>query len=779
MKKFLILLVLLLTLFSCEEKNKINKDSPSVPTDTVSCVDDIPENDGDTSSPLAETEAVSETEKVTEEITEEITRIDPTEIASPMELFVVINEVCSSNKGSLLTADGNTPDWIELYNGSDKTVNLAGYGISNDPEKPLRYTFSNYLVEPGAYVTLMADGNVGYKNGVIYLPFKLSSDGETLLLTSPDGLTDTLTVPTLCEDESYGRASDGGTVAAYLLTPTPGGTNNTSSSIIKAPTPKFSHSSGFYGEDIELAIEIPEDCVVYYTTDGSLPTPGDEVYGDPIPLSDASVNANVHSAVGGVSPDGFVTKNNQDKANVIRAMAVDREGNFSDVVSGTYFVMSGDRALSYEGIPVLSVYTNEENLFDYYKGIYVLGATYDIYMNGEDYDEELPTWSRPANYTLSGDESEREAAIEYFDSEHKLGFSQNVGIRIGGNASRANKQKSFKFYARREYGRSSFDYPLFEGTDFVDTFTLRSGANDFAKAKIRDVLAQSLVSHRDITTASWQPCAMFLNGEYWGFYLMMERYDSDFYEEHYGVDKDEVVSIKVGKLDIGQEADKKLYRELRVFCRDNDLTVKENYDKLCSMIDMQSYIDYVCLNVIISNNDWPGNNTALWRTRNVDHSNPYADGKWRWSVYDTERSMSLYGKNSGEGYTSNLYPKLIEKGIIFGHVYKNPEFAARFCETLKDMLANDFEINRIYNYIDNFERDFTAQMMLNHYRYNTTKNYSAELDVIREFWQYRGEYILKYTDELLGSILPKENAENEALQSSEAALAETEINETN
>ncbi|MBQ8005170.1 MAG: CotH kinase family protein, partial [Clostridia bacterium] len=596
MKKFIIAVLVLGVLFcSCQkndaavDKETINTAAP-IPTVTTPI----------TSETLNETDQQPiESDTVPPETSEPPLSPPPTEITTPTKMFVTINEACSSNKTCFKGSNGEHPDWIELYNNSDKAINLAGYGISDDKELPFRYTLSNYLIEAKSYVILLATGSVGYNKGVISLPFKLSSDGETIILTSPEGLCDILTVPPLREDTTYGRILDGGSIAAEL-TPTPLSTNNTATSTIKAPNPVFSHIGGFYSSAFELEISAGDGCSVYYTTDGSTPNSTSTIYNGPILLSDATSKQNVFSEIGPVSPNGFVTKNNQDKANIIRAIAFDENGNGSDIVSATYFVMEEERARPYENMPIISVYTDAHNLFDYEKGIYVSGKIYDEYMNGPDFDPETPTWLRPANYYLAGIAAERPATVEYFDAEHNIAFRQDVGIRIGGNASRANVQKSFKFYARSEYGKSYFDYPLFESGLEYDTFLLRSGANDMAKTKIRDVLTQSLIQDRGFATAKWQPCVMFLNGEYWGFYMMMERYDSDYFSDYYNIEKDDLVVIKTGNVYIGNPEDKEIYRDLRSFCKNNDLTLPENYEKLCSMIDIQSYIEYVAMNVIIN-----------------------------------------------------------------------------------------------------------------------------------------------------------------------------------
>ena len=50
---------------------------------------------------------------------------------------VQINEFVSSNGSSFYDEDGDTPDWIELYNTTDQPINLAGFGITDDPGDPV------------------------------------------------------------------------------------------------------------------------------------------------------------------------------------------------------------------------------------------------------------------------------------------------------------------------------------------------------------------------------------------------------------------------------------------------------------------------------------------------------------------------------------------------------------------------------------------------------------------------------------------------------------------
>ena len=90
------------------------------------------------------------------------------------------------------------------------------------------------------------------------------------------------------------------------------------------------------------------------------------------------------------------------------------------------------------------------------------GKVYDDWQSGEDYDASTPDYFMPGNYTQKGKEWEREATMQVFE-DGQLAVTQNVGIRIHGGATRSYPQKSFKVFARKEYGAVKLEYDLFSG----------------------------------------------------------------------------------------------------------------------------------------------------------------------------------------------------------------------------------------------------------------------------------------------------------------------------
>ena len=69
---------------------------------------------------------------------------------------VQLNEIVSSNGSSLFDEDGDTPDWIELFNTTDQSINLLGFGITDDPGDLSKWTFPTFHLEPNSFIVLFA-----------------------------------------------------------------------------------------------------------------------------------------------------------------------------------------------------------------------------------------------------------------------------------------------------------------------------------------------------------------------------------------------------------------------------------------------------------------------------------------------------------------------------------------------------------------------------------------------------------------------------------------------
>ena len=88
---------------------------------------------------------------------------------------VRIAELMVKNRATLVDEDGEFPDWIELENISEDSVELTGWRLTDSEKKP-GWTFPETRLDPGERLLLFADR----KDGALHTGFSLSA-GETLL----------------------------------------------------------------------------------------------------------------------------------------------------------------------------------------------------------------------------------------------------------------------------------------------------------------------------------------------------------------------------------------------------------------------------------------------------------------------------------------------------------------------------------------------------------------------------------------------------------------------
>ncbi len=161
---------------------------------------------------------------------------EPTETVKPVVASpVVISEIVTSNRSILQTQDQLTPDWIELWNLSSEPVSLAGYGLSDNLNRPMDWVFPAVTMTPGSRLLVYASGLSGkeaddaFARGEIHAAFRLAQSGEDLIFSDTAGnVLARLAVPEIPTDVSWGLkdSAAGNTDPYYFFAePTPLGPN--------------------------------------------------------------------------------------------------------------------------------------------------------------------------------------------------------------------------------------------------------------------------------------------------------------------------------------------------------------------------------------------------------------------------------------------------------------------------------------------------------------------------------------------------------------------------
>lgn len=379
-------------------------------------------------------------------------------------------------------------------------------------------------------------------------------------------------------------------------------------------------------------------------------------------------------------------------------------------------------------------------------------------------------WDIPANYTQKGREWEREATLEMFENGQSV-LVQDVGIRIKGAYSRSAVQKSFNVYTRADYGKGDFEYDFFNGEAVkakngkaikkFDGITIRNGGNDVLNAYFRDSINQKLVADRNMAVQTTSECILFLDGEFWGIYQLMEKVSADYINSHYGIKKNDVVIIKNNELEEGTDQDLNEWNSLVQRIANSDMSSSASYDELCRQVDIQSYIDYFAAQIYWSNDDWPQNNVAVWRSASVDDSNEYSDGRWRMFLFDTESGLGLYGTQS-KSVTADSFSRITRNtdsfSKMFASLLKNPEFKKQFELTMMDMINYNFDPEKATKVIDYYKNNYKQQIIDTYERFDSNsysgnrgeQKFQQEYSTITDFYNRRFDTAVQTMQRSLG-----------------------------
>mgnify|MGYP001229246378 CR=1 FL=1 len=410
----------------------------------------------------------------------------------------------------------------------------------------------------------------------------------------------------------------------------------------------------------------------------------------------------------------------------------------------------------------------------------MLGKIFDEWRQKNPHGQ--PDGGTPANYNQRGFEWERPVHIEFFEPGGKLAFAQNAGLRTAGGWSRANRQKSLRLYARKEYdeNNNTFNHEIFPGlvksinnsepvTEFK-RFMLRNGGNDnndWNATLLRDALLQSLVKKTGLDTQAFRPAVVFINGEYWGLYNLRERYDERYIEAHYNVDPESVVILEgSGYLVAGQKGDEDHYRDMINYIRNHDLSNPVHYNYIKTLMDVENFMEYCIAEIYCGNTDWPSGNIKFWRVR-TDQYKPQAeygqDGRWRWLLYDTDFGFSIY--DGPEGYKRNHlefatkaggteYPNPDWSTFLLRSLLKNQEFRTNFINRFADHLNTIFSPEAVVSKIRELEKMLEPEIPEHIERWSSLggslDRWKQNVDALEVFAENRPTYVRQHISEYFG-----------------------------
>lgn len=515
--------------------------------------------------------------------------------ALPVSAQVVINEVNTSNLAGFTDSFGAHEDWVELYNTTAVPVDLGGWYLSNKVNNPTKWAFpAGASIAANGHLVVFCSKRNTQAGGSYHTSFNLEqTSNDHVVLSDPSAvIVDDVTLQDLLTqtEHSRGRTTDGAATWALFTTPTPG-TANTGAVPYYPAKPQLSPNAGFFTGAVTVSVaDAGSGGTVRYTLDGSAPTAASAAYTGPI---------------------------------AINATTVVRAARFSDS----------------PGAPASFIETNT-----YFIG--VSHTTAVISASGSDVAS-----------LLNGNGALRPiGSFEYFGPDQQLRDEATGEFNKHGNDSWAYPQRGFDYIVRDQTGYNDvIHYPVFHSSprNKFQRLIIKGGANDnypFEQgAHIRDAYVHSLSQsgHLKLDARTYEPCVLYVNGQYWGVYEIREKVDdNDYTREYYDQDKYDLQYLKTWGgtwSEYGGPQAQADWNDLRTYIMGNNMGDATAFAYVDERFSWKSLVDYVVLHSYTVCSDWLNWNTAWWRGMDPagDHK------KWGYTLWDNDASFGHYINYTG------------------------------------------------------------------------------------------------------------------------------------
>ena len=506
---------------------------------------------------------------------------------------VVINEISAANWTGITDGFGEREDWIELYNTGAAAVDLSGWYLSDSQNNNTKYQLPpGTVLVAGGRLLVYCSGR-GTTAPPLHASFKITqSAGERAVLSNATGvIVDNFQIiePTQA-DHSWGRTTDGAATWSLFTTPTPNAANAGAGPYYVAK-PTMSQPAGYHGGAISVTLACATPgATIRYTTNGSTPTAASPAYTGPINIAATTVLR-------------------------ARAFLAGTPASFTE--TNTYFINATHT------LPILSC----------------SGDDVTTLLNGNGGIEPI-------------------GVMEHFGANGVLRDKTACTFDEHGQDSWAYDHRGFDFVARDQFGQNDgIHYPVFrtKDRDHFQRLIVKAAAGDNydygpgQPAHIRDAYVQALsdVGGLRLDERTYEPCIVYINGQYWGVYDVREKVDDhDFTNYYYGQGEYDIQFVKTWGgtwSEYGGPQAQTDWNTLVAYIMGNNMGVQANFDYVDSQLNWKSLIDYFCLNSYTVCADWLNWNTGWWRGQNPTGEHK----KWGYILWDMDATFGHYTNFTG------------------------------------------------------------------------------------------------------------------------------------
>ncbi len=526
---------------------------------------------------------------------------------------LVINEIQTANIDMFIDPSFNYGGWVELYNPTASDVSIGNLWLSDDASNLKKHHLPADVgvVKAGGFKNIWFDH---YDTGIQQfsdqackqVDFKLNYDGGTLYVSDNRGtLLFSQAYPAAIPRTSYARTTDGGTIWSRTSTPSPEATNNGSSfATERLSAPEVDKAATVFTNGFTFNVAIPAGTTLIYTTDGSTPT-----------LQNGQVSTTGQFYVSGSSK--------------IYRFRLFQDGYLpSAVVTRSFIYRSKDYYL-----PIVSVVTDNDNLYDETIGAYVDG-TNGTSGNNNAFSNKNRSWERPVNF---------EYLVPDDQGEYSVALSQECDFEVSGGWSRHfYPASSFRLTAKKQYeGENFLGCSFFDQKPYIKNkgVMIRNGGND-NYCRIKDAAIHQIVqlSGMHVDLQSWQPAHIFINGAYQFMFNIREPSNKNNGYANYGIDTDLMDQFEINYVDgyvqkTGNDTAFRRWMSLAEQLADNpeDEVI---YEEICKLVDIDEYCNYMALQCYLGSGDWATNSNNIKGYRSQEDG-----GKFHMVFFDVDAAF--------------------------------------------------------------------------------------------------------------------------------------------
>ena len=628
---------------------------------------------------------------------------------------ISLNEFMASNNTILCDDYDEFDDWVELGNSTLDTINLLGWYISDDQSDPFKHEILDSIyILPDSVIIMWADNDP--EQGINHLSFKLSSQGEEIIISNPDQFqVDHVIFGEQISDISYGRSPDFFGEWGIMSVPTPGNLNSQHDQTLQAEAAIISPQSGIYVNSALINVSSDhEGSVIYYTLDGSTPSATNMsslVYTNPILV---------------------------DETTILKSM-VYAEGVNPSVISTEYYIIDNNFQL-----PIVALGINPS----------------DFPLGNDEYSAEI------IYFDGSGEVGFKCAAgLE----KHGSSSPQNPYM-ISFKSEYGQSHIDYPLFDCRDY---TYIKRLVLRNASNDRFP---GLNPYTlnRTHLRDILIHELykIINPGGGYSAFKSVNLYINNDYYGIYHIRERQDKYYVKENFGYEDVDLLERAFGFENNRNaiEGDWTIYDNLEHFVEHNDMELAENFEYLKSQIRYNEFLDYWILQIFVGNFDWLSNNVKVFRPRS-------GEDKWRWLIWDVDHGLGMEHQYGGTEWGSpdtdyltwstGIEPPRVWNGDnnrIIRAILRNEQGKIDFINRFQGLMNTHLREDHILLVLDSLKHTLSSDMHYHSQRWSVDiedwhsgiinlQNYIVQR--VDHVWEHlKNKFDLNNTSEITLRVLP-------------------------